>query len=117
MKYKILIIGIITIISARLYMFQNTGVKVVIQNSGSKTLYDLSVQVTGKMYSLGNIPSGEIKSVVVNPKGESNIEIEHGKGSRKKILIDCYIEPGYKGKIKIDLDSDKILNIENKIGI
>ena len=118
MNKKILIIGIITIVLIGFYIFLHSGVKVTIRNTGTVPLYSLSVHVTGKTYDLGDIAPKETKSVVVNPKGESHIEIEHGKGDKRKVITtDCYLESGYKGKIVIDLDSEKALKIDNKIKI
>lgn len=116
MNKKILIITIITIILVGLYTFLHSGVKVTIRNTETVPLYSLSVHVTGKTYDLGDVAPKEAKSVMVNPKGESHIEIEHGKDAKRKIItIDCYLESGYKGKIAIDLDSEKALKIDNKI--
>ena len=115
---KMLIAGTVVIIFCfALYVFLNRGVKVVIHNSDPNTLYDVSVRLTGKTYLLGDISPGEDKSIVVKPVSESHIEIEHGKSHRRKMKIDCYIEPGYKGRIKIELDADKVLKVEDKTGI
>ena len=88
-----------------------------ISNKGSQTLYSVFILLKEHRYPLGDIKPGETKSIVLKPNRESHIEIEHDKKHRKRIKIDCYIEKGYKGKLKIELTSTKLLKAKDNTSI
>ena len=94
----------------------SSGIKVTIKNVSSKTINGVVIHVTGNSYTIGNIPAGSSKTTKVVPKGESHIELEL-KGSQNRLIVDCYLEKGYNGKILIEITPDQVVNIEAKISI
>ncbi len=109
------IIALILILGSRLLL--NRGVRVIVTNKGPQTLHSVSILLNENRYPLGDIKPGETKSIVIKPTRESHLQIEHGKTQRKRIKIDCYLEKGYKGEVKIELTSSKLLKVEDKTNI
>ena len=95
----------VIVLAAGLYLLWPGGVKAVVRNAGSGTMHDVRLLVTGRTYSLGDLQPKEIRSVRVNPTGESSITIRYteGAGAPKVVDADCYVEAGYSGSISVDV--------------
>ena len=94
-----------------------SGVKVEIVNLGAVTMQNVSVDVTGASYPIGDIPAGTSKSVKVEPRSESSVSIKHSDstGKQHNLFIDTYIEGGYSGKITAQVKNGKITNVKQNI--
>ena len=94
-----------------------SGVKVEIVNLGPAAMKNVSVDVTGGSYLVGDIPAGTSNWVKVKPRGESSVEIKHddNTGKQHTLFIDTYIESGYSGKITAQVKNGKITLIKQNI--
>ena len=94
-----------------------SGVKIEIVNLGPVVMKDVSVDVTGASYSVGDIPAGTSKWVKVEPRGESSVSIKYSdsKGRQHTLFIDAYIEGGYSGKITAQVKNGKIIHMKQNI--
>ncbi len=96
-----------------------SGVRVVVSNVGSETMRETIVIVTGATYSLGTIASGNSVETIVNPIGESRIEIQFVDldGTQTTVRVECYFEGGYKGHILVTLDNGTVTHVDDQIEI
>lgn len=94
-----------------------SGVKVEIENLGPTAMQNVSVDVRGASYSIGDIPAGTSSSVTVNPRGESSVSIKHSDNTGKQhtLFIDTYLESGYAGEITAQVKKGKITHVKQKI--
>ncbi len=90
-----------------------SGVEVEIVNLSPTVMQNVTVDVTGASYSIGDIPAGSSSSVKVEPRGESSILIKHSDnaGEQHTLFIDTYIEGGYSGKITAHVKNIKLTPI------
>lgn len=109
------LVVIILVITIAVKLILGGGVNVVIHNVGSEPLQSVVVHVTGNSYSIGDIDAGDIKTVKVFANGESHIEIEHGKQNR--LIIGTYFEKSYRGKITVEVTTEKVISIKDEIRI
>jgi len=96
----------------------NRGVTVIVRNRDAATLSDVTIHVTGREYPIGDVPPGSERNVLVDPTGESHIEIAHGPtGERARLLVGCYFEGGYSGTIEIDVTRTEATVASNEITV
>lgn len=107
---------IILIASAIGYYLFTGGVKVTIHNVSNSTITGVIVHVTGNSYPVGDIPENSYNKVKVVSKGESHIELEH-EGDQERLIVDCYFEKGYRGKIYIEITPDRVVKVERDMNI
>jgi hypothetical protein len=88
------------------------GVEFTLKNVGADALRSVTVELTGKSYVLGDIPSGASKTVKVNPLGESHIDLRFSDG--RMLTIDCYVEPDYGGNIEADVTSQAVVAVKDE---
>lgn len=95
------------------------GVDVTVNNQGNEALQAVTVHVTGRSYDLGDIEPGAVKTARVNPTSESHVELEFtmAAGQRVRGKADSYFEAGYRGTIRIEVQGDKIVRIEDRISL
>jgi hypothetical protein len=88
--------------------------QVRIDNLGASSLKSVVVHVRGVSHDLGDIPANDSKSVIVEPGGESSVELELGteKGERKRLRTDFNLETGYSGFILVRIKDDSIAHAE-----
>ncbi|MES2898923.1 MAG: hypothetical protein V4723_04295 [Pseudomonadota bacterium] len=111
---KILAIAALALVIV--YVFARTGqsgVELTLNNAGPDTLRAVIVEVTGRSYNLGDMPHGSSKTITLNATGDSHIELLFSNGRR--LVIDCYFQPGYDGSIKVIVTSQAVVAIEDQI--
>jgi hypothetical protein len=91
------------------------GVTVIIRNVGAEPVRSIIVYVTGNSYSIGDVAPGTSKTVKVFAKGESHIELE--QAGKNRLVIGCYFEDGYMGKITAEITPTQVVNIKDEIRI
>ena len=100
------------------WAYWHRGVTVVVRNKDSAALSAVTIHVTGRDYPIGDMPPGSTRHVLVDPTGESHIEISLQQADRRERLIaDCYFEGGYSGTIDIDISRTSVTVVDNKISI
>ena len=100
------------------WAYWNRGVTVVLRNTDATALSDVTIHVTGRDYPIGDMPSGSTRNILVDPTGESHIEIsqQHADG-RGRLVVQCYFESGYSGQIDIDVSRASATVANNQIAI
>lgn len=89
------------------------GVTVTVANAGTVTMHAVTVRLTGKSYAMGDLAPGARKSIAIHPTADSHIELAYD-GSRR-LTIDCYMEPGYRGKITTTVTSERVVAVKDEI--
>lgn len=113
---KLLLIGILALVAAFLLAESGaTGVAFTVTNVGSDTLRSVTVKVTGRAYSIGDLSPGKSKSINVDPTGESHIELIFSDSRR--LMIDCYFEPRYEGKIAAEVTSQDVVSVKDEVRV
>ena len=110
----LVVAGVIALFAAVLVMlYLERGVLVTVRNSDARALRSLEVHVTGRSYNLGDLEPGASRSVRVNPRGESHVELRFRDhlGKTPAPVVDCYLEAGYSGTIAVDVDSERVRKV------
>jgi hypothetical protein len=78
------------------------GVRVTVENAGTEPMRAVVLHVTGRSYTIGDIAPGGCMRTIVVPTSESDLQIEFtdGRGNRRRVPIECYIEPSDRGEIR-----------------
>jgi hypothetical protein len=110
MRRRLWIILAIVVVAVGAVLLWPRGIKAVVRNAGGETMKDVHVLVTGRSYALGDIQPNEVRSVRVNPVGESSIKIQYtdAAGASRSADAACYIESGYSGSITVDIANGTI---------
>lgn len=91
------------------YVAVGPGVAMTIINKGSATMAGVRVLVTGRSYTLDDIPAGARSTVRVHPTGDSSVLIEYDEaGTHRVLTVDCYLSSGDRGWISVDLENGQI---------
>ena len=100
-----------------LYWHWTSGVRVTVVNIGHTPMRDIQLIVTGNRYALGNLGAGESRSIRVQPMGESHLEIDYSnsQSNNSHLVVDCYMEGGYRGSLKVEVDEGKIEKVTERI--
>ena len=101
----LVLVAMVAVLFAVYNRYLRPGVYVELRNSTGKTLTSVTVHVTGRSYDLGDLNPGETNEIRVEPTSESDVDIEFvdAAGLRQGLKAECYIEPGYRGSIRIDV--------------
>lgn len=93
------------------------GVDVTVRNGGPSPLKNVVVQVTGNDHSIGDLAVGESRTVRVEPKGESHVELTFvdQRGQEQRLIVGGYFERGYQGTIEVELEHDVIKRNEHNV--
>jgi hypothetical protein len=96
---------LLLILSVFLLFQLRSGIHVTIQNTGQTSIHSVVLHVTGNSYSIGDLAPGGSKEATVNSAGESTLRIEFTDSDGKKQQLDAgvYLEPGYRGTIRVSI--------------
>lgn len=76
-------------------------------NKSDSLIDSVTVFITGREYNVGQVSAQERVEIQIMPESESHIEIQYVENGLSKIqVIDCYLEPGYSGRIEAVLLND-----------
>jgi hypothetical protein len=109
---KILVIAALVLVIVY-SVTRGRGVEFTLNNVGSEVLPAVVVEVTGRSYMLGDVPPGRNKTVKLNATADSHIELRSSNGRR--LVIDCYFEPGYGGSITANVTSQAVVSVEDQV--
>lgn len=101
-------LAIFVALLASVYWSMEPGVLVTVRNVEPNTLRAVTITVAGDTETVGDVGPDEIKSVRVRATGDSHITVEHGDTPerRKRLEADCYLNPGAKGFMTVDVGED-----------
>src|SRR5215218_3893938 len=93
------------------------GVVVTLRNGGTTPMRDVRVVVTGGSYAVGELRQQESRSVRVKSTGESHMVLRYADagGIEKSVEVDCYFEPGYSGRITVDVADGAVVHVDNRV--
>jgi hypothetical protein len=91
------------------------GVHVTVRNTGQGAMRETTLHVTGRAYRIGDLASGSAHACTVSPTSESHIELEFTdeRGQRPRLEVGCYFEPGYRGRIDIEVRDGKVVTVKD----
>jgi hypothetical protein len=92
------------------FLHFNRSVAVTVKNVGPNPLHAVIVQATGFSHTVGDIDPGQSREIAVSARGESHIELEHSDGPR--LVVNCYFENGYRGRISADVSGNVLVRKE-----
>lgn len=118
--WPLAVAGVVVISLAVLVVVRfRSGIVVTVENAGPASIKSVSLRVTGRSYSLGEIAAGSSASARVHPTGESHLEIElaHVDGTSQRLDAGGYFESGYRGTIRVVLKDGKIEQVEDAVKI
>lgn len=77
-----------------------------IDNSGTNELADVHLVFQGGECTLSKFPGCSTRMLLINVSGESSLAItfRDSKGLEHGQHFDIYLEPGYSGKVHINID-------------
>jgi hypothetical protein len=105
--------SLIAVAAVLTFLLRKEGVTVVVENVGAEPMRGVVVHVTGAAYPVGEIATGAKTTVVVNPNGESHVEVEQSSGQR--LVVECYFESGYSGKVTAKVSSTKVHSVISEV--
>lgn len=82
-------------IAVSVFAFNHFAHRVTVRNRSRSTLEGVAVVVRGNKYVIGDILPHQSRTVIVRPKGESDVRVEYfDEGKRTcTIEVNCYLEP------------------------
>lgn len=82
------------------------GVTVGVRNNSGVPLNSVIIQYTGGAMQVGPLATGERKTVLIKPAGDSHIELKivPAAGKTEQRMLDTYLGVGYQGTIEITLN-------------
>jgi hypothetical protein len=107
----IFLISSVTVMGLLYLLNRHTSVVVTVRNLDTKSLREVTVEVTGVSYVLGTLKSGAKRTVVVRPRSESDIQVTFVDDLNRfhSLSANCYLEPRWaSGTIVIGVKGNKI---------
>lgn len=92
-----------------------SGVEFTLQNVSATPLDSVVVYTTGHTYLLGNVPAGTSRTIQVEAVSDSHIEVEHGTGTRSRLVVDTYFGKGYSGTVTAAVQPDSVVRVESHV--
>lgn len=80
-------------------------ITVTVVNHGSEALRSAAIHVTGKDYPIGDLAPGASKSIFVEPRHDSDVEMSFAPGRR--LAIGCYLLPRFKGEVRAAVTAER----------
>lgn len=110
---------IIALVNGIVLLREHEVLQVTIRNTGDAPLRSVVLHVTGRSYELGDIAPGTSAEEMVNPTGESHLDVEFsdGNGRTKRLKADVYFEPGYWGTISVSIKDGAIEGYEQDVWV
>jgi hypothetical protein len=90
------------------------GVLITLENVGDVPLRDMIVYVSGREYSLGDLPAGHAISVRVVSGRDSGVELgfTNPLGEQKRLKTQGYVTTSYRGKMKYQINAERVISSE-----
>jgi hypothetical protein len=118
-RVHIIVVGVLLFAGVIGYIIFGPGVHVTVRNTGQVVMRDVTVHVTGRAYSLGDLAAGGLRTQKVSPTGKSHVEVEFTdeQGKRVRLDADCYFSPDFRGQIDIHIKDGKVVAVQNEVRI
>ena len=116
-RWWLLAIPVVLLLIAIVAYQLRSGIRVMVENTGSTSLNSVVLHVTGASDNLGDIAPGESATARVNPTGESELEVEFKDtdGQTQRLNAGGYFESGYRGLIRVEIKDGVIDKNEQAI--
>jgi hypothetical protein len=117
MKKRLVVLagaGVVALVAGVIgYAALAPGVHVTVRNTGREPMRQVTLHVTGRSYSLGDVPPGATCTKKVFPTSESHVELEltDEQGRRRRLVAGCYFESGYRGRIDIEVKDGAVVAV------
>src|SRR5262245_6479527 len=118
-KVGLILAAVIIVAGAMGYALLSPGVDVSVRNTGKEPLREVTIHVTGRSYTLGDLAPGSLRTRNVSPRGESSVEVEFANEHGKRIRLSAggYLEPGYGGRIVIEIRDGNVIAVKDEVRI
>lgn len=85
-----------------------SGVKVVVSNHGVNSITNLQIAFAGGNESLQNLAAGTSHEFMINPTGESGIDLRFtaSDGAVRNTKLDVYLGRNYEGRLDVHIAPD-----------
>ena len=118
-RADIIVLVLLAIVFICAFAWFTRGLHVSLANGGVDRLEGVTVHVSGKKYSVGDLQPGESKTIEITYTVESGIKLHFttASGVTRQLLVDVYLGQNYQGTIYVEMTSEKILRVGNTAGI
>ncbi|MFC1790878.1 hypothetical protein ACFL0I_00205 [Gemmatimonadota bacterium] len=93
------------------------GVGLTLENAGDEALESVVILTTGFSYPIGDLDPGEVFTIEVEARSDSHIVLEHGSSERRRLVVNVYLQRGYTGELRVQVNRDSVIDIENNMEI
>jgi hypothetical protein len=95
------------------------GVEVVLTNQGSSPVRNVRVWFSGGSDIVSEVRAGAQERMRVRPRSESGLRLEFvdSQGGQHSEPINVYIEPGYGGRVTIEIDDDNKVSWHDEVSL
>lgn len=78
-------------------------------NASGLTIHNVVVEYSGTRVDIDKIHNQKLVTLVLRPHSESDIQLRYSIEKAEPVICDLntYVEPGYRGKITVNLLKDK----------
>ena len=102
-------LGAIVVLAVVLYVLR-FNIIVTVENVGVRTIGNVEVEMSGKVYDLGDIEPGETETEFTFPNADSGVKLEWtADGERQESLIGGYVTLGSHGWIEVQVDGAEVV--------
>lgn len=88
-------------------------ITLTIKNAGDEPLTGVVVHVTGNSYVAGDLAPGASTTLKVRSTGESHVEL--ASANKPRLRVDCYFEPGYSGRISVEVTAQRVIAVQSAL--
>ena len=81
-----------------------------VHNSGSDTITDVRVEVSGRVLPLGDIPPQGTADRRAAPGSDSDVAVTFtdGTGERRTVRVETYVDDSTHGRVDVDLQNGQM---------
>jgi hypothetical protein len=116
-RFRLIAVAAIILAAMIAYSMLAPGVSVTIRNTGRERMREVMISVTGKTYSLGDVPAGGSRTQHILPQAKSQLEVQFkGEGGTLfRLRAGLDLEPASRGDVEIEVKDGKIAGLKNDV--
>lgn len=117
--YGMVSVVVVGLVASIAYLYLTRGVYVRVTNNTQNALQDVDITYTGGAIRIATLKPKTSYGRRINPAGESHLELAwlDSSGTKRSHTVNVYFEHGYRGSIKIVVESDNRISVTDKIRI
>ncbi|HEY9420882.1 MAG TPA: hypothetical protein VIW92_05690 [Thermoanaerobaculia bacterium] len=117
MRVRFLAIVLLAPVVMMMGCAREAPITVLLENNSGRAIQSVAASYTGGVASFGPLGVDESQEVGIRPTGDSHIELEiqPANGQAEHRVVDTYFGRGYRGKIRITLDSEFAVRVSTTL--